>query len=360
MAPARRMAAAGVAAAVGLIALLVALLSALPRGSPPDAGTADGDSPGAVGAPGGPGAGPATVRPSVTSPSAPDADAASDYFSPGPYEVHGEIKKKAGEFVTRVGTWRDSEPTDPVARLAGKGYPANLVTVAEPLLDGSAREATTTVEYLQYGGLADASASVIVIARQEQRTDVGHRVRELALDVRMARTAAGTWEVTAAVVPPRPPLAPPRPGGPTRLGSAVLENRAIRIPATGRADIRDRRVDDRILSVITELSRTYTLDVDVFVSGHPGVVFPTPRLSNHAVGRAVDIRAINGRLVSAIPRDDPVLSEFMIAAGRAGATEVAGPIKIPGRGFLSDEVHQDHVHLGITPTEPPAKPTHGR
>ena len=360
MAPARRMAAIGVAAALGLIALLAVLLAASPRGSPPDAGTAHRDRPGEVGPPGTPGAGPATLRPSVTSSPAPDADAASDYFTPGPYDVHGEIKRKAGEFVARVGTWQDSERADPVTRLVSKGYPANLVTAAEPLLDESAREATTTVVYLQYGGLADTSASVIVLARQEQRTDAGHRVRDLALDIRLARTAGGTWEVTAAVVPPRPSLAPRRPGGPTRLGSAVLENRAIRIPPTGRADIRDRRVDDRILSVITELARTYKLDVDVFVAGHPGVVFPTPKVSNHAVGRAVDIRAINGRLVSFIPRDDPILREFMLAAGRAGATEVAGPIKIPGRGFLSDPVHQDHVHLGITPTDPPAKPTHGR
>jgi hypothetical protein len=135
-----------------------------------------------------------------------------------------------------------------------------------------------------------------------------------------------------------------------------LDDPAIRIPEPGRADIADRRVNDPILAVLARLADTYALDVQVLVSGHPGLVFPTSRVSNHTVGRAVDVRAVNGRPVSSIPRDDPLVADFMVAAGRAGATEVGGPIAPSGRGFFSDAVHQDHFHLGITPTKPPAAP----
>lgn len=217
-----------------------------------------------------------------------------------------------------------------------------------------ARKATTMISYPQYGGLTADAASVMVLARQQLRTPDGDLDRELLLDIRLAPAPDGSWQVTSTIDPPRPPYAPRRPGGPTELGRAVLDNPRIRIAQPGRADIIDRRVDDPILAVLDDLARARTLDVQVFVTGHPGTVFPTTRLSNHTVGRAVDIRAVDDRLVATIPRDDPVITEFMSAAGRAGATEVGGPTVPAGTGFFTDAVHQDHFHLGITPTKPPA------
>jgi hypothetical protein len=110
------------------------------------------------------------------------------------------------------------------------------------------------------------------------------------------------------------------------------------------------------MTVLSQLAQTYDIEVNAVATGHPRTVFPTTRPSNHAVGRAVDIRAIDGVAVIEIPRDAPVLRQFMAAAGRAGATEVGGPVPIAGSGFLTDEVHQDHIHIGITPTKPPATP----
>jgi hypothetical protein len=262
----------------------------------------------------------------------------------------------AARFVEQAGSWQPSDPPDPAARLAAAGYPVDLVSVAEPLLDPRAEHATTTVVHPQYGGMTETAASVIVVARQELGTDGEQRVREVLLDVRMQRAGDRAWRVTSTVEPARPQIAAARAGGPTSLGRVVLEHPRIRLPGPARTDVLERRVNDPILNVLAQLADRYTLDVQVLVTGHPGIVYPTSLLSNHTVGRAVDVWKLDDRRISEIPRDDPVLAEFMIAAGRAGATEVGGPIPVDGSGFFTDAVHQDHLHLGITPSEAAAQP----
>ncbi|MFB9383422.1 hypothetical protein ACFFTK_09750 [Pseudonocardia petroleophila] len=296
---------------------------------------------------------PAPAAPGETSSVPAASTAAGEGFVASPLDVNGQVKEAAARFVQRVGTWSAPGPADTTSRVVDAGYAPEMAATAAPLLDMPAQEANTTIVYPQYGGLTDTAASVMVLARQQLRTDGGERTREILLDVRL-RPEPGGWEVTPVVDPPRPEYAPARAGGPTDLGRAVLDNPLIRIPEPGRADMIERRVNDPILAVLDVLARTYDLDVHVVVSGHPGTVFPTTRLSNHTVGRAVDIRAIDGRPVVEIPREDPVIAEFMAAAGQAGATEVGGPIVPAGTGFFTDDVHQDHFHLGITPTKPPA------
>lgn len=298
-------------------------------------------------------------RPAEPTPSAAESTPApgpptrSDVFVSAPQDVIGEVKERAAAFVQAVGTWTEATAAGPSARVTAAGYPAELTAMAGALVQGPASRATTTIVYPQYGGLTADSASVMVLARQ-QLLGGPVRNRDVLLDIRLRRAGDGTWNVTSAVDPPRPSIAPRRNGGPTALGRAVLDNPRLDISAPARADIAEERVGDPILAVLDRLSRSYSLQVQVLTSGHPGTVFPTTRLSNHAVGRAVDVRAVDGRRVIDIPRDDPVLSAFAAAAGRAGATEVGAPIQVPGTGFFTDEVHQDHFHLGITPTKAPA------
>lgn len=282
--------------------------------------------------------------------------AASDEssFAAAPFDVTPEIKTAAVRFVESAGTWSPSASDDEVARFAAAGYAADLVDIARPLLDQEATTATTTVVYPQYGGLTGTTASVIVLARQDLRGGGGDREREVLLDVRLARQPDGEWRVSSTIDPPRPTYVAAQPGGPTELGGQVLSIRGVRLPEPAQDDIVQRRAGDPILAVVADLAQAWDLDVQVIVSGHPGTVFPTTRVSNHTVGRAVDIWAIDGRPVSTISRDDPVLVSFMAAAGAAGATEVGGPITPTGTGFFTDAVHQDHVHVGITPTKPSA------
>jgi uncharacterized heparinase superfamily protein len=96
----------------------------------------------------------------------------------------------------------------------------------------------------------------------------------------------------------------------------------------------------------------------VLRTGHPREVFGTARTSNHTHGRAVDVWRVDGRPVvdPATPR--ALLRDVMVRAGRLGATEVGGPFDVdgPGRGFFTDDVHRDHLHVGLTPGRRPARP----
>ncbi len=325
---------AAVAVAVIAVAAVLGITTLIPR---------DGPDPLAV---------PTTTTPAP--PAEPTRTAEPAGFAAGTFDVEPAAKVTAARFVERVGTWRSPGPVDAVARLTEAGYGPDLAATAMPLLDTPAQESATTIIYPQYGGLTDTAASVMVLARQTLRTDAGERIRDVVLDVRLTPRGDGTWEVRPNTEAPRPELAPVREGGPTATGQAVLENPRLRISDPGRAEIAGGRVDDPILAVLEQVARTRTLDVHVLVSGHPSTVFSTTRLSNHSVGRAVDIWAVDGRPVVDIPRDDPVLTELMLDAGAAGATEVGGPVVPVGTGAFTDDVHQDHFHLGISPGKPPA------
>lgn len=272
---------------------------------------------------------------------------------PSGREDHAEIKLVASRFVEQLGSWGPGDPRDPVARTTAAGYPAELSELATPLTAVVAPSAVTTVRYPQLGGLTDTTASVIVVARQQLGTDPVTD-RDVTIDVRAVREETG-WRVSGVADPARPEPVPAQAGGPSDVGRAVLDS-SVELPGPARTDITERRLSDGILAVLAALSREYTLQVQVAVTGHPGTVFPRNHVSNHAVGRAVDIRAIDGRAVIDIPSDDPLLTEVMIAAARAGATEVGGPVPVAGPGFFTDVVHQDHLHLGISTGKPPARP----
>jgi hypothetical protein len=174
----------------------------------------------------------------------------------------------------------------------------------------------------------------------------------VAIDVRLSTDANGTWQVTGSVVPPRPSPAWAPTGPVTRTAREVLATPRIVLSGPAQHDVASGRVQDRILAVLLAVGREHELRVHVAVTGHPGTVHPTTRLSNHAVGRALDIRAIDGLPVGP-ERIEPVLAVMTAAAG-AGATEVGGPIALDGRGFFTDPMHKDHVHIGVTPGKPSA------
>lgn len=284
------------------------------------------------------------------------ARAAVPVAAPGPARpsTPGDLSKLAAvAFVERIGSWEEIEPGAGSDRVIAAGYPASLLAVAPQLVDLPTHRSRTRVVFAQQGGLTSTAASVIVLAEQ-QWGDVGHGgIRQLILDVRLVPFRDG-WHVTAVADPPRPRPAPARPGGPTTVGRSVLDDPAISLPEPARRDIVERRVDDPILTVLMRLGSVARIDVQVAVTGHPGTVFPTPRLSNHAVGRAFDIRAVDGVAVEDL-RDDPRLLDLMVAAGDAGATEVGGPIAVAGSGYFTDDVHRDHLHVGITPGRPTAR-----
>ncbi|WP_130290061.1 hypothetical protein [Pseudonocardia sediminis] len=252
-----------------------------------------------------------------------------------------------------MGTWARATPPDPPAQVTNAGYPRELAATAGPLFDRPSPRAITEVVYPQLGGLTPTTASVIVVARQTLPGAPAAGAREVTLDVRL-RYVGRSWVVSPVVDPPRPESVRARTGGPSTEGRSLLASARADLPGPVRHDVETRRLGDRVIGMVRALARGYEIELQVAVSGHPGTVFPSTRLSNHAVGRAVDVRSINGTRVADIRRDDPLLVRFMVDAARAGATEVGGPIVPPGRGFFTDEVHQDHIHVGFTPGKPAA------
>ncbi len=97
------------------------------------------------------------------------------------------------------------------------------------------------------------------------------------------------------------------------------------------------------------LSQSFTIaGVGPFITGH-GQYTTSGSVSNHWVGRGVDIGTVNGQLV----RDSsPAARAMALATARLPArirpTEVGTPfgdISLPG--FFNDDGHEDHLHFGF-------------
>lgn len=304
---------------------------------------------------------PATSTSRSTSPSPAPADDASAPSSPalpestvwraGPGEPQPEVKETASAFIETAGTWTGSAGA--VASLRAAGIPSEVASTATALEASGAVASTVQVVYPQYGGLAADRAAVMILFDQNlQMADGTTTTRQLALDVRLVLQASGAWAVER--INPLTSLGATRPLSET--ARAVLAAPGLELSAPARLDVSTGRMDDRLLQVLLGLSRERRLAVQVMSTGHIQTVYPTDRVSNHAVGRAVDIRAVDGDLVADPATSRDLLTDVMVRAGELGATEVGGPFDLNGErtGFFTDIVHQDHLHLGITPSKPPA------
>ncbi len=295
---------------------------------------------------------PPTFSTTSGAPTGPSEGATNPHWVPGNGEVQPEVKLAAVRALEGAGTWRRSQGTPPAiaSRLAGQEVMTGAARRIMAATAATAEESSLVVLYPQYGGITEARASVLVVARQILLTNGATTTRDYTIDVRLAKRGT-RWEVIDAQMASTTAA--------TRLSvlaKAVLSNPSVRLPAAARADIRSGQVDDTILAVLDAVGRQYVVDVTVLKSGHPRNVFGTDRRSNHSRGSAVDIWRINDLLVvdPGTPRD--VLAGVMKEAARAGATEIGGPFVPPGSGrsFYTDVVHADHLHFGVDqPTTPP-------
>ncbi|MEV6578780.1 hypothetical protein AB0M92_11545 [Streptomyces sp. NPDC051582] len=286
----------------------------------------------------------------ATAPATSGALPAAVPWRPGPGEIEPAVKLAAVRLVEALGTWPAGRggPRNATARAAALGISAPLAARfaagAGPLTP-AADQAVVRVIDAQYGGLLPDTASVLIPCAQSTRT--GSTVREggTTVDVRLERTSAG-WSVTA--------LHPGRPGPaatPSAAARAVLAQPRIELPPGSAADIRSGAVHESVLRAMLRLADTYRVSVSVVRSGHPIDVFGTSRPSDHPLGRAFDVWAVDGRPVvdPATPRS--LVTAFMRAAAAAGSYNVGGPVRLSGgtrpNQFFSDATHHDHVHIGF-------------
>lgn len=296
-------------------------------------------------------AGPAPA-PSVEAPApATPALPASTVWRAGPGEPQPEIKETASAFIETAGTW--TRGAGAVASLRAAGVAPEVAGTATALEAPGAVASTVQVIYPQYGGLVTDRAAVMILFDQNlQLPDGSTTTRQMALDVRLVRQAPGTWAVEK--VNPLTSLGSDRALSPT--ARAVLAEPRLELSAPARLDVSTGRMSDQLLQILLTLAKDRVLTVQVMATGHIQTVYPTDRVSNHAVGRAVDIRSVDRLPVADPATSRDMLAQLMIRAGQLGATEVGGPFDLngPRTGFFTDAVHQDHLHIGITPGKPPA------
>ncbi|MGF1662686.1 MAG: hypothetical protein ACFCVG_09500 [Kineosporiaceae bacterium] len=271
-------------------------------------------------------------------------------YQPLAPEVEPPLKAAGAAFLTAALT-TDGTGAGFGARVSGAGQPAAPAAALAPLLDGIAASSLRIV-YPQSGGLADdrLTARLMVVAEQSVvATDDPARVGRRSVTVRLgaARSSAtDDWQVTEAFLPD--PVVPRPVSATSAAVQALLANPRVRLPEAARLDaLGTEGIDDRIAGVLNALAERWVVDVSVLRSGHSVTVFGTDRTSNHAVGRGVDVWALDG--IPIIERERSPWRPAMELAAGSGASEVGGPEEIAPEPYFTNASHQDHLHIGFGP-----------
>ena len=85
-------------------------------------------------------------------------------------------------------------------------------------------------------------------------------------------------------------------------------------------------------------------------SGHPFFVYATNRQSLHTAGRAVDLYSFDGVPINADhSRDSRIyeLVEWLLAHPNVRSVGSPWDLDGPGGRSFTDEVHLDHIHIGL-------------
>lgn len=137
------------------------------------------------------------------------------------------------------------------------------------------------------------------------------------------------------------------------LASAVLSHPNIDLLPEARADVEAGIVDRRVLGALLALATEYRLSyVGPFVTGHSMYVAGTNRISNHAVGRAVDIPVLDGVPVSETNSAARDAARLLLSLPHAlRPHELGSPwnLSSPSVETFVDEGHRSHVHAGWSP-----------
>jgi len=128
--------------------------------------------------------------------------------------------------------------------------------------------------------------------------------------------------------------------------SDVLNNPRIVLSANARADLEAGIVDSRLVAVLEAVARRHALAISVFKSGH-SIRTRSGSISNHFYGRAVDIYAVDGIVVSLSNNSArSVLLLILSLPASLRPTEIGHPFgDVEVQGGFSDADHEGHLHL---------------
>ena len=170
--------------------------------------------------------------------------------------------------------------------------------------------------------------------------------------------------------PPRPrppPPCSPRPrrprrrstrrpaaGGGDAAAQALLKNKNLVLDADAQADIGNGEVDPRMIALLDQLTEKHKIELSVIKTGHDQFT-SGGSVSNHFVGRGIDIARVDGEIVNpGSPAARELATEIAEMTGDLRPTEVGTPWAIGAPGFFTDGAHQDHLHVAFD-GEPPRR-----
>ena len=133
---------------------------------------------------------------------------------------------------------------------------------------------------------------------------------------------------------------------------ALLANPRLELPDAARADLGSGRVDPRMVSMLTQLTKEHSVRLSVIITGHDQFT-SGGSVSNHFVGRGIDIATVDGQPVNvanAAARE--VATELAALTGDVRPTEIGTPWAISASGFFTDGAHQDHLHVAFDDPPP--------
>jgi NlpC/P60 family len=137
-------------------------------------------------------------------------------------------------------------------------------------------------------------------------------------------------------------------GGPAPAeGVALLHNRRVTLDSVGIADLKSGKIDPRVASVLTAISRDHEITVSAMMSDH-GQNTAGGSVSNHYYGRGVDIATVDGQPVGP---GNQVAREVAVSLSRLDPSirpsEIGSPWALPGAAYFTDGAHQNHLHIGF-------------
>ena len=119
------------------------------------------------------------------------------------------------------------------------------------------------------------------------------------------------------------------------------------LDADGIKDIKAGRIDPRVVAVLTKLSGEHKVTVTCMCSDHDKFT-AGGSVSNHHLGRGMDIGAIDGETVGpGSPLAREVASELSSLDQDYRPNEIGSPFAIAGPGYFTDAAHQNHLHIGF-------------
>jgi hypothetical protein len=265
-------------------------------------------------------------------------------------ETGPAAKRAAADLAQGLTTYEPEESfAEVVARVTDDPDLARHLEAAGRQLHHEGAWSRGEIVYPQLGGLEDEASAVITVVRQR----VGHpdgttTDQTRTFDVRVDLAADGDWRVTELVSAGGDPV--PRPPDVSDEAAAVLDDDRIELPDTARWDIHRGAVDDRLLALMARIAERTPYGVVVLETGHSREVFGTDRTSRHAEGRAVDIYRLGDTLVIEDRERGSVTHELVRwLYEQPELSEVGSPWALDGFGGRSfaDELHQDHLHVGV-------------